>query len=201
MRRVVRSRWFFTLNVVLVVVLVTYQLYLNFFEQDFTAVHAEQVERIEAVLAERERYRFAVVGNINNSVGIFERKIIPMLNRSGVDFVISAGNAVNSGGEDKYRALHRTLGNLQIPYLLTFGENEHSRLGSFRFYDHYGPYLFSFAAGGTRFISSTAQARPIISGSRAGWKRVGRPGGSTSVRVQRPSTQRGETGGAAQAGR
>lgn len=152
MRRVVRSRWFFTLNVVLVVVLVTYQLYLNFFEQDFTAVHAEQVERIEAVLAERERYRFAVVGNINNSVGIFERKIIPMLNRSGVDFVISAGNAVNSGGEDKYRALHRTLGNLQIPYLLTFGENEHSRLGSFRFYDHYGPYLFSFAAGGTRFI-------------------------------------------------
>jgi glycosyltransferase involved in cell wall biosynthesis len=151
-RRTVRSRWFFSLNALLIVVLVTYKIYLNFFEQDFAAVHAEQVERIEARLADREHYRFAVVGNINNSVGIFERKIIPMLNRSGVDFVISAGNAVNSGGEDKYRALNRTLDNLQMPYLLTFGENEHSRLGSFRFYDHYGPYLFSFTGGGDHFV-------------------------------------------------
>ena len=133
MRRVIRSKWFFSLNVLLIVVLVSYKVYLNFFEQDFEAVHAEQVERIEARLEGREHYRFAVVGNINNSVGIFERKIIPMLNLSGVDFVVSAGNAVNSGGEDKYRAVHRTLENLQVPYLLTFGENEHSRLGSFRF--------------------------------------------------------------------
>ncbi len=152
MRRVIRSKWFFSLNVLLIVVLVSYKVYLNFFEQDFEAVHAEQVERIEARLEGREHYRFAVVGNINNSVGIFERKIIPMLNLSGVDFVVSAGNAVNSGGEDKYRAVHRTLENLQVPYLLTFGENEHSRLGSFRFYDHYGPYLFSFTGGGDKFV-------------------------------------------------
>lgn len=152
MRHAPRGRWFFYLNALLVAVLVTYKVYLNFFERDFAAVHADQVERIEARLAGRDSYRFAVVGNINNSVGIFERKIIPMLNRSGVDFVVSAGNAVNSGGEDKYRALHRTLSRLDIPYLLTFGENEHSRLGSFRFYDHYGPYLFSFAAGDDYFV-------------------------------------------------
>ena len=69
-----------------------------------------------------------------------------------MDFVISAGNAVSSGGEDKYRALHRTLSGLNVPYLLTFGEGEHSSFGSFRFYDHYGPYVFAFSVNGRRFV-------------------------------------------------
>lgn len=146
-----RLRLLLLVNLMLVIALVGYKIYLNFFEQDYTAVHARQVERIEAELSDRDSFRFAVVGNINNSVGIFERQILPMLNDSGVDFVISAGNAVSSGGEDKYRAIHRTLERLNMPYLLTFGENENSRLGGFRFYDHYGPYLFSFAAGNSRF--------------------------------------------------
>ncbi|WP_207062782.1 glycosyltransferase [Motiliproteus sp. SC1-56] len=152
MLRAGTARWLFYANLLLVAVLVIYKIYLNFFEQDFVSVHADQVERIEALLEGRDHYRFAVVGNINNSVGLFERQIIPMLNQSGVDFMVSAGNAVSSGGEDKYRALYRTLSHLKIPYLITFGENEHSRLGSFRFYDHFGPYLFSFAAGNSRFI-------------------------------------------------
>jgi hypothetical protein len=99
-----------------------------------------------------ENYRFAVAGNINNSIGIFERKIVPALNESGVDFVISAGNAMRSGGEDKHRALAGTLGHLQIPYLLTFGENEAANFGAFRFYNRFGPYFFGFNAGNARFI-------------------------------------------------
>ncbi len=140
------------INILIVSILIFYKIYLNFFEQDFEAVHARQVELVEACLTERSSFSFAVVGNINNSIGIFERKIIPMLNHGGVDFVISAGNAVSSGGEDKYRALYRTLGQLKVPYLLTFGENEYSALGGFRFYDHFGPYLFAFSAGNSRFV-------------------------------------------------
>ncbi len=149
----------FYVNVLLVIVLISYKIYLNFFEQQFTAVHTVQLQRIEAALAGRSTYSFAVLGNINNSVGVFERKIIPLLNQSGVDFVVSAGNAVSSGGEDKYRALYRTLSHLHMPYLLTFGENEASRLGGFRFYDHFGPYLFSFSAGNSRwlFLDSTGK--------------------------------------------
>lgn len=147
-----KTRLFFYANLLLVAVVVGYKVYLNFFEQDFSSVHAEQLQRIESQLAGRDEYRFAVVGNINNSVGIFERKIIPRLNASGVDFVVSSGNAVLSGGEDKYRALYRTLSHLEIPYLLTFGEGEESRLGSFRFYDHFGPYFFAFHAANTEFV-------------------------------------------------
>jgi len=143
--------WFFYLNLVLIAALLGYKAYLNFFEQDFASSHAAQVNAIEAMLAEREAYRFAVLGNINNSVGIFERKIIPRLNREGYDFIVSAGNAVASGGEDKYRALFGTLNHLEMPFLLTFGPHEESRLGGFRFYDHFGPYHFSFAAGKSRF--------------------------------------------------
>lgn len=151
------QRWLFWLSLSSAVALVTYKVYLNFFERDFAAEHAVQVERIEAALAGRDTYRFAVLGNISNSVGVFERKIIPQLNREGYDFVVSAGNAVSSGGEDKYRAIYRTLARLRMPYLLTFGPQELSRLGGFRFYDHFGPLHFSFSAGNSRllFLDST----------------------------------------------
>ncbi|GAB6096125.1 hypothetical protein JCM14469_23780 [Desulfatiferula olefinivorans] len=142
----------FYFNIAIVGLLIGIKVYLHVFSQDFEAVHADQIERIEAALSGKSSYRFIVVGNINNSVGIFERKILPLINKSGADFMISAGNAVRNGGDDKYRALYGTLSRLSIPYLLTFGENEYSAIGSFRFYDHFGPYHFSFSAAGSRFI-------------------------------------------------
>lgn len=142
----------FYLNLLVVGLLIFYKLYLNFQERNFDSVHSVQVEQIQSQLDGRKNLRFAVVGNINNSVGIFERKIIPMLNAANLDFVISAGNAVSAGGEDKYRALEGTLDYLDIPYVLTFGVNEAENFGAFRFYEHFGPYFFSFAAGNSRFI-------------------------------------------------
>mgnify|MGYP006274535937 CR=1 FL=1 len=139
-------------NVLIVAVLVGYKLYLNFLEEDLEVAHAEQVEQIRSRIAGEPSYSFAVVGNINNSVGVFERKIVPMLNEADVDFVVSAGNAVSSGGEGKYRALYGALRRLEVPYLLTFGEHEAENLGSFRFYDHFGPHFFSFRAGGSHFL-------------------------------------------------
>jgi glycosyltransferase involved in cell wall biosynthesis len=142
----------FYCNVLIVCLLLGYKVYLNIMPPDFEAEHAGQVEAVQARLEGRDSFSFAVVGNINNSVGIFERRIIPMLNASGVDFIISAGNAVSGGGEDKYRALHGTLSHLQIPYLLTFGAHEYEEFGSYRFYEHFGPHFFSFRAGNSRFI-------------------------------------------------
>ncbi|GGD55026.1 glycosyltransferase [Lacimicrobium alkaliphilum] len=142
----------FYLNMLVLFLVIFYKIYLYVTDVDYGAVHADQIENIESVLNGRENFSFAVVGNINNSIGVFERKIIPELNQSNVDFVVSAGNAVSSGGEDKYRALHGTLSHLQKPYLLTFGENEHNTFGSYRYYDHYGPYVFAFSGANSRFI-------------------------------------------------
>ncbi|WP_166264051.1 glycosyltransferase [Marinobacter caseinilyticus] len=147
-----RTKALFYINVVIVCALVGYKAYLNLFEANFEAVHTTQVERLHAQLDDKKSFSFAVVGNINNSVGIFERKIIPMLNDSGVDFMVSAGNAVSGGSEDKYRALHGTLTHLKMPYLLTFGQHEYENFGSFRFYEHFGPHFFSVRTGNSRFI-------------------------------------------------
>jgi len=140
----------FYLTLAAILLLVGYRVYLSVFEQTYHAVHAEQIERIQSRVS--GDLHFAVVGNINNSVGLFERKMIPMLNRADLDFVVSAGNAVSGGGEDKYRALYRTLSHLDVPYLLTVGEKESGAFGSFHFYEHFGPYFFGFRAGGSQFL-------------------------------------------------
>jgi glycosyltransferase involved in cell wall biosynthesis len=142
----------FYINLLIAIGLVAYKGYLNFFERDFEAVNARNIQAIRDAVGGREKFSFAVVGNIKNSIGIFERKIVPMLNDAGVDFVVSAGNAVSGGGEDKYRAVHRTFKRLDPPHLLTFGPDEYSSFGAFRFYQHYGPYFFSFDLNGNRFV-------------------------------------------------
>lgn len=142
----------FYLNVILVAVVLGYKAYLNFFLPKFEGVHSYQIERIDERLVKRQSFSFAVVGNINNSIGMFQNRMIPVLNAAGLDFLISAGNAVSSGGEDKYQALFGTLSHLTLPYLLTFGDHEHSTFGSYRFYEHFGSHYFSFHAGDTRFI-------------------------------------------------
>lgn len=149
----------FYLCLLTVILLVGYKTYLNFFKEDFAGVHTTQVEQIQQSISADDPVSFAVVGNINNSVGIFEERIIPELNASGIDFLVSAGNAVSGGGEDKYRALYGSLSHLNIPYLLTFGDNEYADFGSFRFYDHFGPHFYSIQAGNSRliFLDSTGK--------------------------------------------
>jgi glycosyltransferase involved in cell wall biosynthesis len=150
-----RRRWLravFYVNLLVVIAVVGYKLYIDVIEPEYETTHARQVEAIQDRLEGRESFRFAVVGNINNSIGVFERQIVPLLNASRADFVVSAGNAVSDGGEDKYRALGGTLSRLEIPYLVTFGENEAAGFGSARYYRHFGPYFFAFTAGDSRFI-------------------------------------------------
>lgn len=159
----------FYLCLLIVILLVGYKAYLNFFMKDFAGVHTEQVEQIHRDISAAESFSFAVVGNINNSVGIFEERIIPELNASGMDFMVSAGNAVSGGGEDKYRALYGTLNHLNIPYLLTFGPHEYDDFGSFRFYDHFGPHFYSIQAGSSRLIFLDSTGKTPGSGRCAGW--------------------------------
>ena len=152
-------RLLFYINLCIVGLLIGYKIYLNLFAPEIETLHSEQVSRIDQKLADKESYSFAVVGNISNSVSMFEHRIVPVLNEADLDFVVSAGNAVAGGSEDKYRALKGTLSHLDIPCLLTFGENESEAFGSFRFYDYFGPYFFSIRAGGTRliFLDSTGK--------------------------------------------
>lgn len=152
MNRLFQHRLTYYACLLIIAGMLGYKAYLNFVLPDLAALHTQQVEHIRSALNERDSFSFAVVGNIENSVGIFERRFVPMLEEAGVDFVVSAGNAVSGGGEDKYRALEGTLGRLSVPWLLTFGENEFDNFGSFRFYEHFGPHFYTLRFGDTRLI-------------------------------------------------
>lgn len=98
--RLTRQRWLrllFVLNLALVAGLVIHQIWLYVAEPKFEALHTREVADIREQLAGRNTYRFAVVGNINNSVNVFQDEIIPRLNQSDIDFMVSAGNAVSGG--------------------------------------------------------------------------------------------------------
>ncbi len=136
----------------LILVLIGYRFYLFFSQTHFESLHVEQVEQIQTRLEDKESFSFAVVGNIKNSKSFFQKHVISKLNHSDHAFVISAGNAVSDGYEENYRSLLNMLADLQKPWLLTYGENEDSDFGDFRFYKYLGPFFFSFLAGNSQFI-------------------------------------------------
>ncbi|MCA8863267.1 MULTISPECIES: glycosyltransferase [unclassified Halomonas] len=153
--RLSRQRWlrlFFYLNLALVVGLIAHQIWLYVAEPKFESVHTLEVADIREVLRDRTDYRFAVVGNINNSVNVFQEEIVPLINQGGIDFLVSAGNAVNGGRQESYQAIYQSLETLNVPYLLTYGENEDSDFGSYLFYEYFGPHFYSFVAGNSHFI-------------------------------------------------
>ncbi len=136
----------------LLAVLLGYKVYLIIYETDYQALNADSLDRIEATLGGGGNYRFTVIGNIRNSMRIFERRIAPLIRSSGSVFMISVGNAVYDGAEGKFRLLYRGLGKLGIPYLLTAGHNEVEDFGAERFYRHFGPYFFAFHLPNSSFI-------------------------------------------------
>jgi glycosyltransferase involved in cell wall biosynthesis len=151
----------FTLT--LLAFLIGYRVYLFIHETDYQAINAENIEQIRAALHDKNEYKFAVVGNIRNSMRIFEKRIIPLISENKVDFMVSLGNAVYDGGEGKYRLLYRGLKKLNIPYVLCVGHNEVEDFGAEKFYQHFGPYFFSFRLKNAVFIF-------LDSTGRTSWK-------------------------------
>lgn len=153
--RLTRQRWLrllFVLNLALVAGLITHQIWLYVAKPEFEALHTREVADIREQLAGRNTYRFAVVGNINNSVNVFQDEIIPRLNQSDIDFMVSAGNAVSGGQQESYKAIYQSLEQLSVPYVLTYGAHEDSDFGSYLFYEYFGPHFYSFVAGNSHFI-------------------------------------------------
>ena len=140
------------INILVLFLLISYKGYLAFYESDFDS---KNIESINAIKSEQNNgnFSFVVLGNIRNSIDIFERKIIQKINNdSEIGFVISIGNAVLNGSEDKYRILNRSLEKLNVPVILGVGDNEVSRNGDEKFYRHFGPFYFSFEHNGSYFI-------------------------------------------------
>lgn len=144
---------FYLVTILLVLaILIGYKVYLFVYESDYQALNSVHIEQIESLLHNKRAYKFAVIGNIKNSMRIFEQRMVPLIKEQGIDFMISAGNAVVDGAEDKYRLLFRGLKKAGIPYVLAVGRNEVEDFGAGKFYQHFGPYFFSFHLDNASFI-------------------------------------------------
>jgi glycosyltransferase involved in cell wall biosynthesis len=152
MKRPKRLTLYLIAILLLMAVLIGYRAYLFVRERDYQALNANHIDQIETRLHGKTRYGFAVVGNIRNSMRIFEKRIAPLMKDHDADFMISVGNAVYDGAEGKYRLLYRGLKKLNLPYVLAVGHNEIEDFGAGKFYRHFGPYFFSFHLESAYFI-------------------------------------------------
>jgi len=137
---------------VIIAVFTLVKIYVAIFETNFHDLNITNIEKIEKKLDGKDSFSFAVIGNVENSIDVFDHKLLPLINEKKPDFVIFTGNSIMDGAEDKYGALYKTLGKLASPFILAVGDNEVTDFGAKRFYRHIGPFYFSFATHNTYFI-------------------------------------------------
>ncbi|GBD95381.1 MAG TPA: glycosyltransferase [Nitrospirae bacterium] len=140
------------IDICIILSLLTYKSYLFLFETDFHSINLKGIESVKKAAKGGKGLSFVVIGNIKNSIAVFDKKLVPLINHDKPDMLISLGNAVLDGAEDKYRILYRSLKKLKSPAILCIGDNEIADKGALRFYDHFGPFYFSFGVKNSYFI-------------------------------------------------
>ncbi len=140
------------LNIILLVLLGAYKLFLVLHEPDFQNRNYKNIEVLDQKQGE-DQFSFVVLGSVENTISIFKKRIINMVNKEeSVAFAIAPGNAVLDGAEEKYRILNNLLNRLDMPTFVGFGDHELTDGGTKRYYDHFGPYYYAFAYSNSYFI-------------------------------------------------
>lgn len=138
--------------VIAIIIVVSYRLYSPTVIEEFNALNYKNIRHIKRVIDNKKEYNFAVVGNVKNSINIFDKKIINRIQKDNIDFIISTGNNVLDGGEGKYRVLYRSLQQTDRPFITGLGENEVIEGGHKNYYKYFGPFFYSFYERNSFFI-------------------------------------------------
>lgn len=146
-----KSKIYLFIFILIILILISYKIYAPNTIQDFNAVNVKNMDIIKNKL-KHDEYSFAVVGNIENSIAIFDNRILEKINQKNVDFIISTGNNLRDGDESKYRVFYRTLEKLNIPFLTAIGTQEMKDNGNENFYKYFGPFYYSFKIDDSYFI-------------------------------------------------
>ncbi|MFZ7119850.1 MAG: glycosyltransferase [Eubacteriaceae bacterium] len=153
MKRKNKLKVFLYIDIAILLILIFYKGYLFVFERDFNSVNINSITKIQDDSEDKNEISFVVLGNIKNSIDVFDNKIIKMINNDeDIDFVISLGDAVLDGEEDKYRILNKSINKINVPTIIGIGEKEVSEGGAIRYYKHFGPLYFSFAVNDAYYV-------------------------------------------------
>lgn len=146
-----KSKIYLTIFILIILILLTYKIYAPYTIQDFNAVNVKNMDIIKDKV-QADNYTFAVVGNIENSISIFDNRILEQINQADVDFIISTGNNLRDGDESKYRVFYRTLEKMELPFLTAIGRREIKDDGNENFYKYFGPFYYSLQINDSYFI-------------------------------------------------
>lgn len=135
-----------------VIIIIAIKVYIYFFETNFRDLNLSNIKQVKNLLGNKAKYSFVVLGDIQNSIDIFDKKIMPKVQKEGIDFIILSGNFLIDGNNDKYIAFYKSIKKSKIPIIATIGENEVTDGGDERFYKYFGPYYFSFYTQDSYFI-------------------------------------------------
>ncbi|KPU27279.1 hypothetical protein TR13x_05910 [Caloranaerobacter sp. TR13] len=149
-RFILRICLYFDIFILLIIIIS--KLYYFVFEPDFYSLNINNIKEVQKLDKKDDGFSFAVLGNTKSSINAFDKKLVNKINNDNLDFVISTGNAIADGAEDKYRMLSKSLKKLKIPVIMGIGDNEVSDGGTLRFYKHFGPLYFSFNVNDSYFI-------------------------------------------------
>jgi glycosyltransferase involved in cell wall biosynthesis len=147
-----KSKVILVSSILILVIIISYRIYAPQSIQNFNAVNLKNIEKVKNDLDNKDSFSFVVLGNIKNSIRIFDKKILPKIRQDDIDFIISTGNNVVDSGEGKYRVLYRSLSTMQVPFITGVGENEVKEGGYKNYYKYFGPFYFSFQADDSYFI-------------------------------------------------
>ncbi len=148
----IRKRAIIGFFALLYLVFLVLKVFITLTNSGFVDYNARNAARIENILSLKKNYSFIVAGNVRNSLGVFEKELLPLINSSDADFVVFPGNTVLDGADDKYAAFYRTLLKLKKPALITLGDTEVSDGGIKNFFRHIGSPLFFFISGQSEFV-------------------------------------------------
>ncbi|NLK20638.1 MAG: glycosyltransferase [Epulopiscium sp.] len=158
-----KTRVYLWANAAILAVLISFRVCTYFSNTDLCSLNYSNIKRIQGLSKNKEDITFAVIGNIKSSVEVFDKRIIKTIKDDDIDFVISAGNAVVDGSNNKYRVLNKSINKLGVPFVMAIGEGEVSGEGAFRFYEYFGPLYFSFGAGDSYYIFIDATEKTSMS--------------------------------------
>ena len=147
------SKLILWITILLIIIIFSYRIYAPTSIQNLNALNLKNIQDIKENQPEDDPpFSFVVVGNIKNSISIFDNNILKRIRKDNPDFIISTGNNVVDGGEGKYRVLNRTLQRIDMPFVTGVGENEVDDEGYKNFYKYFGPFYFSFQKESSYFI-------------------------------------------------
>lgn len=147
-----KLRKYIYIDLFILFVFILIKTYIYFFETDFQHINIKNIDIIREKIGNKQMVSFEVLGNVNNSIAMFENSMIKKINADSPDFVVLNGNSVIDGAEDKYRMLYKSLKKINSPVIVGIGENEVSDIGLGRYYKHFGDTNFSFKLSNSYFI-------------------------------------------------